>query len=235
MTIASRLTFVSSLLAMHAVTAMAQPSASETCDLNAVVDPLADVEPAVVRPRTRANPLATTARWGGGVRVTGLSGIGALPGVNFGIEVAGLVRRDEYFVELALGRWKPEDTHLVTETPERVELGLDVWTLRGGWASMTMPLRGWLLAEVGEVAGARGMPGVVTRMVMGDTPQQRQWRAVGLGFGVAWPMSDQARLVGNMEFAVPVNRERLLLDGGEAYEPDPLAARYSVGLEVGWR
>ena len=52
--------------------------------------------------------------------------------------------------------------------------------------------------------------------------------------GVAWPMSKQARLVGNMEVAVPVNREELMLDQG-VYEPDPLVARYSMGLEVGWR
>jgi hypothetical protein len=43
------------------------------------------------------------------------------------------------------------------------------------------------------------------------------------------------RLSGNMEIAVPLNRERLMLDHGEAYKPDFLAARYSVGLEVGWR
>nr|MBA2539612.1 hypothetical protein [Deltaproteobacteria bacterium] len=58
----------------------------------------------------RPDPLATDERWGGGIRLTGLSGIGALPGVNFGGEVAGLLRRDELFIELAIGRWKPEET-----------------------------------------------------------------------------------------------------------------------------
>jgi len=100
---------------------------------------------------------------------------------------------------------------------------------------MRMPIRGWVLGEVGEIAGAKGMQGVVTRMVMGDTPQDRQWRAVGAGLGIAWPMSDNIRLIGNMEIAVPLNRERLMLDRGEAYQPDFLAARYSLGLEVGWR
>lgn len=180
------------------------------------------------------SPDATTERWGGGVRLTGLSGIGALPGVNFGGEVAGVLRHYEYFGELALGRWKPEDTYIVTEMPTRVELAMNVWTVRAGWASMRMPLRGWVLAEAGEVAGAREMPGVVARMVMGDTPSSRQWLALGGGLGVAWPISHQARVVGNLEFAAPLKRDRLMLDSGE-YRPDPLMARYSIGLEVGWR
>lgn len=221
---ASKLMLASSLLAATAVTASAQPSAQPSAT------PSAQIPTA-----SHASSLGTTERWGGGIRLTGLSGIGALPGVNFGTEVAGLVRRDEVFLELALGRWKPKDTYVVSEMPEHVELGLDLWTLRGGWASMKMPLRGWLLAEVGELASARRMAGVVTRMMTGDTPQDRQWRALGGGFGVAWPMTNQARLVGTVEIAVPINRERLTLDRGDAYEPDPLAARYSIGLEVGWR
>lgn len=240
MAIATKLTIVTSLFV--AATASAQPGETgTTAEVDTELRPpssvATEVEPApiVVTRRARHNPLATTERWGGGVRLTGLSGIGALPGVNFGGEVAALVRRDEMFAELALSRWKPQDTYLVTETPERVELGLDVWAVRGGWASMNMPLRGWFLVEVGEVASARGMEGVVSRMVMGDTPEKQQWRAAGGGFGVAWPMSDQVRLVGNMEIAIPFNREPLMLDRGEAYKPEALAARYSMGLEVGWR
>jgi hypothetical protein len=223
MAIISRIIFASTLLAAGA--ALAQPPSYTEAQ------PV--YTPTVVK--VPKSPLATTERWGGGVRLTGLSGIGALPGVNYGAEVAGHLRRDEYFVELALGRWKPRDTYLVSEMPTRVELGLDLWTVRAGWESMKMPLRGWLLAEVGELASARRMAGVVTRMMTGSTPDDRQWRALGGGFGVAWPMTNQARLVGTMELAIPVNREKLMLDRGEAYEPDPLAARYSIGLEVGWR
>ena len=247
MALVSRLIVAGSLLAAVAGPATAEPLPVETTG-TAQVEQDAEVVPpgailAAPQARTRVadvarvrhDPLATTERWGGGIRLTGLSGIGALPGVNYGAEVAGLVRHDEYFVELALSRWKPEHAYVVTETPDHVELGLDAWTLRGGWASMTKPLRAWALAEVGEVAGPSGMQGVVTRMVMGDTPQNRQWRAVGAGVGVAWPVSNQARLVGTMEIAVPLNRDHLMLDQYGTYAPDPLAARYSVGLEVGWR
>ena len=44
-----------------------------------------------------------------------------------------------------------------------------------------------------------------------------------------------ARLFGSVELAIPVNRDDVTLDGYGTYEPDPLAARSSVGLEVGWR
>jgi hypothetical protein len=193
--------------------------------------------PAPVRPR-RVDPLATTERWGGGVRLTALSGIGALPGVNFGGEVAINVRRDEVFAELAIGRWTPENDYYVLDGNTTRPLRLDVWTLRAGWSSMKMPIRGWLLAEIGELAslpGMQAMPGVVTRMVMGETPTARRWEAFGAGLGVAWPMSDQARLVGNMEIAIPNSQDDLAVNGYGEYQPDPMAARFSAGLEVGWR
>jgi hypothetical protein len=239
MAISSKLTLAGALLTAQVITASAQPGADPVEDPE--LQPPSSVEiaapvvvvPTVVRPRK--SPLATTERWGGGVRLTGLSGIGALPGVNYGGELAGMVRRDELFAELAFGWWKPEHTYLVTTSPEPVELKLDVWAFRVGWASMTSPLRAWALAEVGEMASARGMPGVVTRMMTGDVPQERQWRALGGGFGVAWPMSDNARLFGMIEVAVPIARTELMLDTVGGYEPDPLAARSSAGLEVGWR
>jgi hypothetical protein len=205
------------------------------------LDPLAsdDLRPpssVPMKPRVieQVHPFATTSLWGGGVRLTGLSGIGALPGVNYGAEFAGHIRYGEYFAELGLGWWKPQQTYIVTETPERVELGLDVWTLRGGWASMQSPLRGWVLVEAGQVAGTSGMPGVAARMVMGDTPNAQRWTAVGAGFGIAWPMSENAQLFGMFEVAVPLHRDDMMLATG-AYQPDALAARSSLGLEVGWR
>lgn len=244
MTISSKLMLASSLLAVTAVTASAQPGATPSSDETAAAEAEADaalrppsaveVAPTVYVAHKKPSPLATTERWGGGVRLTGLSGIGALPGVNYGGEVAGNVRHDELFAEFALGRWRPQKTYVVTESPQRVELGLDVWTLRGGWASMSMPLRLWGLVEVGELASA-GMPGVVARMMTGEVPDSRRWRAVGAGFGVAWPMSNNARFVGMIEIAVPVDRGTVMLDTAGAYRSDPMAARSSAGLEVGWR
>jgi hypothetical protein len=244
MSVRTKVMLVCSVMTASAIAASADPLANSIEDAESetelrppgvVIAERTRVVETSVAPRKPRRPLATTERWGGGVRITGLSGIGALPGVNYGGELSGLVRRDEMFVELAVGWWKPEETYVVTQTPERVELGLDVWTLRGGWASMQTPLRAWVLAEVGELASARSMPGVLPRMMTGDTPSERRWQALGAGFGVAWPMSDNARLFGMIEIAVPVHRAQVMLDVGSPYEPDPLAARSSAGLELGWR
>jgi hypothetical protein len=244
----SQLAVLSSLLATSV--AHAQPGATPPLDPSdpdfrppgeaEIVAPEQRDEPPEVAPTAYVrkpirDPLATTRVWGFGVRLTGLSGIGALPGVNYGGEVAAQVRHQELFAELAVGRWKPEHTYVVTESPEHVELGLNVWTVRAGWSSMKTPLRAWVLSEVGELASAKQMGGVVPRMMTGSTPMDRRWKAVGAGFGVAWGMTDTARLFGSLEIAIPVNRDDVTLDGYGTYEPDPLAARSSVGLEVGWR
>lgn len=232
---------VTSLLIVGVSVAGAQPGATEPTsdrtdvgtDAHAELAPPSTVIPVVEDHALRHRAVTVAPEWGGGVRVTGLSGIGALPGVNYGGELAVALRHDGYFAELAFGWWKPEKTYMVTSNNQSVELGLDVWTLRAGWASRDKPLRGWLLGEVGEVASVKDMPGVVTRMVAGDVPQDRRWRALGAGFGVAWPISDNTRLFGMIELAVPVEREAMMLDQGP-YTPDPLVARSSAGLEVGW-
>jgi hypothetical protein len=171
--------------------------------------------------------------WGFGARVAGLSGIGQLPGRNYGGELAIVLRRDELFGELALGRWRPEKTYVVVDTPQRTELGLDLWTVRGGWAARTKPLRLWMLAEVGELANADGMLGVA-RMITMAMPSGRRWVAMGAGIGVAWPMAEHARLIGTFEVAVPVDRNTVMLERSE-FRPDPAAARCALGVEFGWR
>jgi hypothetical protein len=185
---------------------------------------------------TKANANATEAMWGGGVRLTGLSGVGALPGVNIGGELAVHVRWEERFAELGFAKWRPQEPVVITESPKHTELGLDLWTLRAGWASMKMPLRAWLLVEAGELGGPHEvMPAGVPRMVMGSVEPSHKWFAAGGGFGVAWPMSENARLLGNVELAIPIDREAMMLDTGGTFEPDAATARCSLGLEVGWR
>ncbi|MBA3453937.1 MAG: hypothetical protein H0T42_12655 [Deltaproteobacteria bacterium] len=210
---------------------VANTAAAEEADLR----PPGTVMPtiAVRAPRARF-PSDDVPLWGGGARLTGLSGIGALPGVNMGVELAVFVRRDERFLELGLGRWVPQETYVVAQAPERVELGLDVWTLRGGWASRTMPLRAWLLVETGELAGRREMTGMIARMV-GAVEEDRRWLAAGGGFGVAWPMADRARLFGTVEVAIPIERTPMAMMEGRDFEPAAAAVRANLGLELGWR
>jgi len=212
------------LLLVTTATAAAQPGLSEP----AAPRPIAHVLGA----RTTQ---ATDRVWAWGLRLTGLSGIGALPGVNLGGEVAGYLRWEERYIELGLGRWKPEETYMV-DAAEKIELGLDVWTLRGGWASMEMPIRAWLLVEAGELASPHAvMPAGVPRMVTGNVQPEHRWFAAGGGLGVGWPMSERARLVGSVEVAVPIGKQEMMLDSGAPFEPDAAAARASLGIEVGWR
>lgn len=175
--------------------------------------------PSPVRPRT----------WGGGVRALALSGIGALPRINLGGEIAGYVRHDDYFGEIALARWVPQSARLDPGAPARVDVSLDVVALRGGWGPERLPIRAWLLTEVGRMQG-QGLA------VLDPQVDSSRWIAVGGGFGVAWPMARLARLVGTFEVAVPLQRTTFMLrNGADLYEPSAMAARCALGLELGWR
>ncbi|MCW5809257.1 MAG: hypothetical protein KIT31_43285 [Deltaproteobacteria bacterium] len=227
--------------AMFVVIAVVAGTASADVIVGDAVDPPETRPPGEVRPAARPRVVRAAydepaPLWGGGVRMTGLSGIGALPGRNYGGELAVHVRHDEVFGELALGRVRPEKSYVVVgDAPaQRTELGLDTWTARAGWASRTKPLRAWGLAEVGELANPEGMFGGIARMVTMQMPAERRWVAVGAGFGVAWPFSSHGRLVGALEVAVPLDRSAVMTDRGP-FEPDPAVARTTLGLEVGWK
>ncbi len=179
---------------------------------------IADEEPVRKRP----------SRWGGGVQLLALSGVGALPQINLGGELSGYVRRADKFVSLGIGRWVPQSARLAPGAPGGVEVKLDTLTLRGGWGPSALPLRAWLLAEVGSIAGT----GVGLEA---ERTADSRWTALGAGLGVGWPMSEHARLVGTFEIAVPLERPRFMLErGADLYQPGAVAARCALGLEVGW-
>ncbi|MEO7096864.1 MAG: hypothetical protein ABI175_26635 [Polyangiales bacterium] len=168
-------------------------------------------------------------RWGGGMRALALSGIGALPRINIGGELAGYVRRDEYFAEIAIARWVPQSARLDPGAPARVDVSLDVVSLRGGYGPERLPIRAWLLVEAGRMQG-QGLA------VLEPQVNSSAWFAVGGGFGVAWPMAPRARLVGTFEVAVPLQRTTFMLqNGADLYEPSVVVARCALGLELGWR
>jgi len=168
-------------------------------------------------------------RWGGGLHVLGLSGIGPLPEVNLGVEVGAYLRRDDRFGELAVARWVPQSAYLQLGAPPRVDVSLDVMTLRAGWGPRHLPIRAWLTGELGVL---RGM-GVA---VSGARTRSGRWTAAGAGFAVAWPMARHARLIGTVELAFPFERARFLLaSGSQLHQPAPATARCSFGIEVGWR
>ena len=173
-------------------------------------------------------PAATPRRWGWGVRGLGVSGIGALPGVGLGGELAGYARVRAAFAELSATRWLPGQHVLQAGAPGRVDVGLDVIALRIGWRSEQLPLRAWLAGELGSVEGK----GVALE---NEQVGHGRWTGVGTGFAVAWPMAPYARLVGMLELGVPLERARFLLqDGVELYRPGAVTVRSGLGLELGW-
>ncbi len=179
--------------------------------------------------QVRAPASSPPRRWGGGVRLLALSGVGALPRINVGGELAGYLRREHHFLELAVSRRVPQSARLDPGAPARVDVSLDVVTVRGGYGPEHLPIRAWVSAELGRLQGA-GMAVVDPQIGSG------RWVAVGGGFGVAWPMAPHARLVGTFELAIPLERTRFMLqNGGDLYQPSAAAARCALGLELGWR
>jgi hypothetical protein len=216
--------------------------ASEQHAARPVVEPMLGIVPAVaVKPaiaplavsivvvRREPVPAPTVGRWGAGVRMLGLSGIGMMPRVGVGGEVAGYLRRKDIYGELGYARWRESPVYLTAGAPGGVVVGLHMMNVRGGWASRRMPLRAWAGIEVGEMTGA-GVALLQAKVGEG------RWTAIASGFGVGWPIAKHVRLVGTFELAAPVQRARFLLgDGSEIYQPSSASARCAVGFEVGWR
>lgn len=174
------------------------------------------------------NALRPPAPWGADVRVVGVSGIGAQPGVSVGGELTATLRRRSAIVELAGMQWLSSTRALRVGATEALDIDLRLAALRLGWGSERLPLRAWLSGELGTLRGTE--PGS-----LGPQVGTARWVAAGAGFAVAWPMGAYARLIGAIELAVPVERVRILWpDGSEMYRSSMVTVRSGLGLEVGW-
>lgn len=229
------------------VRVLSSPSCSELADAIAVV--IARVAREAVRPPVEhARPpapapieremapiaLAQAAAdapahtWGGGVRMLGLTGIGATPRVGFGGEVGAYVRHDQVFVEVAVAQLT-SNRLLIPLAVGRVGGSLRETSFRVGWAPERMPVRVWTGGELGML-DAKGED--LGNNELGSST----WASAIAGIDVSWAMLPRARLIGMFELAVPFVRHTVsLMDGGEAFRPDVLTARYGVGLELGWQ
>jgi hypothetical protein len=176
-----------------------------------------------------APPRAAPSVWGGGIRVLGVSSIGALPRVGVGGELAGYVRRRSVFVELAGARWLASPKVLHEGAPGRVDVRMNLAALRFGWGPQQLPLRAWVAGEVGSIEG-EGISLNDTHVGTGT------WVGAGAGVAVTWSMTQHTRLVGMIEAVTPFLRTRFVLqDGTEIYRPGPVTVRCGLGLEIGWR
>jgi hypothetical protein len=166
-------------------------------------------------------------RYGFGVHAMALSGIGTVPRVGVGAELSIFARRKQLFAELGFARWASESAYLVEGAPGRVDVGLDVITARFGWSPPRMPLRAWIGSELGAMHGQ----GEALSDTQGGSAR---WLAVTGGFGVGWPMTRYARLLGTFEIAVPTSRVSFTLaQGSDIYTSSAAAARCAIGFELG--
>jgi hypothetical protein len=163
--------------------------------------------------------------WSLGVRLSGVSGIGIVPEVGLGAEVAISARHNSTLAELAATKWLASGADRSTS---HVDVGLGVTSARVGWRPEDLPLRAWVEGEVGS------MDGTGTNL-SSTQPNSGRWFAAGAGFGVGWPMTPWLRLVGSTEALIAIERVRFTESSGAViFAPSPVSARATVGIEVGW-
>ncbi|HEX3764945.1 MAG TPA: hypothetical protein VHW23_39890, partial [Kofleriaceae bacterium] len=171
---------------------------------------------------------AAASPMGADLRVTGVSAIGAQPGISVGGELAARLRVRSAMLELAVIRWRSTSQALHAEAAGQIDVNLRAAALRLGWSPEAIPLRAWLSGELGTLRGE----GIA---IAAPTVGALRWMAVGAGFAVAWAIVPRVRLVGMVELAAAMRRARFVLrDGSEVYRSGAVAARTGVGLEIGW-
>lgn len=167
--------------------------------------------------------------WTIGARISGVSGIGVIPQVGLGGEVAITLRSNRHLVELGATRWFTSAAQFHNGRPAKVDVDLDVAVARYGWRPYELPLRSWVGLEVGNMRG--GGVQLPTAQLEGG-----RWVAAGAGFGIAWQMTPWIRLLGTTEAMLAVERVRFSTgDGLVVYAPSPMSVRTTFGLEVGWQ
>jgi hypothetical protein len=186
--------------------------------------PLPQERPSVAAyvPPPRSVADAALTPLGFGTRMLAVSGVGTVPGVGLGGELAVFARRRNMFGEVALTRWsKRASTGSLTTEPAAV--GLDVIAARFGYVPSRTLLRAWAVTEVGRWSSPYEMP-------------TRAHIAVGAGAAVAWPITDEVRVVGVFETTMTVVRNPFQASPGgpEVHRPSAGAARCSLGVEFGW-
>lgn len=182
-------------------------------------DPTPEIVATVEAPHVRV--------WSFDVRISGVSGIGVIPQVGLGGELAVSLRHKSALAEVAETRWMMSAAQLHGGAPARVDVGLEATALRLGWRPPAMPLRGWASVEGGSMYGT-GVQLESSQLGSG------RWIAAGAGFGVAWPINRWVRLVGTTEIMIGIERVKFSLgDGMTVYAPSAASARATCGLEVG--
>ncbi|MEO8550652.1 MAG: hypothetical protein ABI678_11785 [Kofleriaceae bacterium] len=167
---------------------------------------------------------AESHEWSIGVRLSGVSGIGIVPEVGLGAEVALTARHATLMGEVSATKWLASGADRSTS---HVDVGLGVTSARIGWRPEDLPLRAWIGGEVGSMDS--------TGLNYTSSDNSGRWFAAGAGFGVGWPMTRWLRVVGSTEVLLALERVKFSEPSGAVfYAPSPMSARCSFGIEVGW-
>ncbi|HEY5921321.1 MAG TPA: hypothetical protein VIV11_06610 [Kofleriaceae bacterium] len=233
---------------MAAGKTVARRLTAATCD--ELVDAVAIIAARLVRDRAGAviadplpgrfeahAPIDATApierrAWQIGVRVSAVSGIGVVPQLGVGAELAIAIRGRALFAELAQTHWLA--SAIEYDEAARGDVALDVTSTRVGWRSSAVPVRAWLTAEVGTLRAASApsptspRDEMVPAVTLADPATTTRWLAAGAGIGLAWSLGSWIRIVGATEGTLHgANR-------APSAATSVVSVRASCGLELGW-
>lgn len=174
-------------------------------------------------------PTVPRARIDGGLRPALVSGAGITPKVGAGLELGLWLVRDTLALEVVGTRWLERLAGLPASQRFGAAVGLDALAVRACWQPDRYGPRVCALGEVGTMTG-RGV-GLFDARV-GEGP----YSAAGVGVLLRARLREHVALVGGFDMLRAIDRPRFVLDRGTVlFQPDPLAGRVRLGVEVGWR
>lgn len=188
-----------------------------------VAEPSADNVPPPPRRRgERARPDV-------GLRPSMVSGAGISPHVGYGLEVSAWFVWGSGAVEVSGTRWLERLAELPASERFGAAIGLDALAARACWNPERYGPRVCVLGELGSMSG-RGV-GLFDAKVGEGT-----YSAAGIGLSLRARLRSHVALVGGFDMVRAIDRPRFVLDRGTVlFQPDPLAGRVALGVELGWR
>jgi hypothetical protein len=169
------------------------------------------------------------ARPDGGMRPSIVSGAGIAPHVGYGLEMSVWFVWGRGAVEVSGTRWLERLAEIPASQRLGASIGLDAIAARACWNPERYGPRVCALGELGNMSG-RGVGLFNSRIGEGT------YSAAGIGLSLRARLRSHLALVGGFDMLRAIDRPRFVLDRGTVlFQPDPLAGRVLLGVEVGWR
>lgn len=209
---------------------------SESCE--ELADAVAVIAARVAREQTRPtvprpvieSPAPAPRAWSVDGRVAAVTGVGVVPSVGVGGELAVALRGRAMFVELAQMHWFPETIPSAT-----FDIELDVTAARIGWRAR-LPVRVWVVGEGGTIRTTQSRDSASPSgiaVTVASRVDATQWLAAGAGGAVELRLAPWFRIVGAAETTYSTDRD-IVVAGVVVYTPSRVSARASCGIEIGW-